>query len=58
VSGLAARADFNGLIGRLTAMAVRLGTARARAGALARSHPDRVWRSAALLWPLFTTGGE
>lgn len=58
MSGLAASADFNGLAGRLTAMAARLGEARARAGDLARSRPDRVWRSAALLWPLFTKGGE
>ena len=43
-------------VARLTAKARRLGLARAEALLAARrGAPERRWRSARLLWPLFST---
>lgn len=45
--------SFDALLASLTAQAAKLAEARARAAATA---PAGRWRSAGLLWPLFTKG--
>jgi len=58
VTALSAAADFGGLIDALIRKAARLGSARARARALAARRPDQAWRTPAVLWPLFTMGAD
>ena len=47
---------FDRLLAALEATAKGLAETRAAELALARRDPARRWRSAALLWPLFTKG--
>ena len=49
-TGGASAAEF---VARMTARARRLAAARVQARALQRRHPERHWREAGLLWPLF-----
>lgn len=58
MSALLAIADFGGLVDALARKAARLGAARATARSLARSRPERGWRTPGLLWPLFTMGAD
>lgn len=48
-----ASSDFAALAVRLTRAAERLATAQAESR---QQRPERRWRRAALLWPLFTKG--
>ncbi len=54
--GLNAEAAFEPLAQALEAKARALGVAAAETTALKARAPERVWRKAALLWPLFTKG--
>lgn len=56
MSAVSASASFDALAARLEEQARTLAEAAAEAARLQRSAPERVWRSARLLWPLFTKG--
>jgi hypothetical protein len=56
MSAITATAPFDRLTAALEQRARILGDAAAQAARLQRSAPDRVWRNASLLWPLFTKG--
>lgn len=47
---------FAALAARLAGKARRLAEARSASRRLASRQPEKVWRSAQLLWPLFTKG--
>ncbi len=49
-------AAFDALAARLTAKAKAIATAAAQSRSLSRRTDPRRWRTAALLWPLFTKG--
>ncbi|HNN55451.1 MAG TPA: hypothetical protein PKG84_03875 [Novosphingobium sp.] len=48
--------DFDALAARLTERARTLAEAKARDTRLGKAQPAARWRSAHLLWPLFTKG--
>jgi hypothetical protein len=56
MSGITASAPFDRLAAVLEQRARTLAEAAAQTARLQRSAPDRAWRSASLLWPLFTKG--
>jgi len=53
---ITAEAAFDRLAQALDARARALAEAAATAAALKARSPDRAWRRAGLLWPLFTKG--
>lgn len=56
MTGIAAAAGFDRLAQSLETKALRLAEAAAATTKLKVSAPERAWRRAALLWPLFTKG--
>jgi predicted xylose isomerase-like sugar epimerase len=56
VTGITAVAGFDQLAQALEAKARSIAEAAAATAKLKASAPERAWRRAALLWPIFTKG--